>query len=459
MQTRHRTPSVFNLSMVDVLCCALGCVILLWLLNLRNAKEEEAKVGLTSAQLKESRDEAGQLREQLARAEKQAQNLTAQLDATRSDRDRASQRAASTLQDLAGARARLADLDKESDALKTQAAAAAERLAQLTKQQRDLARDKADAARRIGNLEGLLRDKEDAAASASRRADALAERLQTAEEQAKQMRSQADSAAGLRGKLTATEARARQLEIESAERKKELADYVRRLDLLQGEKRQLADEARRARLAFENRFEGVELTGRRVVFLVDMSGSMELVDDKTPAPGKWSGVRATLLKILRSLVELEKFQVILFSDRVLFPLGPEGGWIDFDPKASADRVATALSAVKPRGDTDMHAALKAAFRLRPSGLDTIYLLSDGLPNIGEGLSAEAARKLSDPERAAILSQFIRRLLKTDWNAERAGQKRVRINTIGFFYESPDVGAFLWALARENYGSFVGMSRP
>ena len=36
---------------------------------------------------------------------------------------------------------------------------------------------------------------------------------------------------------------------------------------------------------------------------------------------------------------------------------------------------------------------------------------------------------------------------------------VRINAVGFFYESPDVGAFLWALARENEGSFVGMSKP
>ena len=29
----------------------------------------------------------------------------------------------------------------------------------------------------------------------------------------------------------------------------------------------------------------------------------------------------------------------------------------------------------------------------------------------------------------------------------------------FWAESPDVGAFLWALARENEGSFVGMSKP
>ena len=45
MRARHRIPSVFNLSMVDVLCCALGCVILLWLVNLREAKQKAAQAG------------------------------------------------------------------------------------------------------------------------------------------------------------------------------------------------------------------------------------------------------------------------------------------------------------------------------------------------------------------------------------------------------------------------------
>jgi hypothetical protein len=36
---------------------------------------------------------------------------------------------------------------------------------------------------------------------------------------------------------------------------------------------------------------------------------------------------------------------------------------------------------------------------------------------------------------------------------------VRVNAVGFYYESPDVGAFLWALTRENDGGFVGMSKP
>src|SRR5262249_57905205 len=100
----------------------------------------------------------------------------------------------------------------------------------------------------------------------------------------------------------------------------------------------------------------------------------------------------------------------------------------------------------------------AAFAFRPDGLDTIYILSDGLPNMGEGLTADDARRLNDNQQADVLSKFIRNKLKIDWNRPIRG-KRVRINTIGFFYESPDVGAFLWALARENDGSFVGMSKP
>src|SRR5262245_32634165 len=54
MRTRHRIPTIFNLSMVDVLCCALGCVILLWLLNLREAKQRAEVAGQTSVELAKS---------------------------------------------------------------------------------------------------------------------------------------------------------------------------------------------------------------------------------------------------------------------------------------------------------------------------------------------------------------------------------------------------------------------
>ncbi len=67
--------------------------------------------------------------------------------------------------------------------------------------------------------------------------------------------------------------------------------------------------------------------------------------------------------------------------------------------------------------------------------------------------------MKDSEKSAYLGQHVRRTLRETWNREATGQTRVRINAIGFYFDSPEVGAFLWALAREHDGSFVGMSKP
>ena len=101
-------------------------------------------------------------------------------------------------------------------------------------------------------------------------------------------------------------------------------------------------------------------------------------------------------------------------------------------------------------------------RERASGLDAVYLFSDGLPTSGPGLTfAEQNRQpaLSEIERGEKLGKHIRKTLNDDWNRSLLAHPRVKIHAIGFYFDSPDVGAFLWALSRENDGSFVGMSRP
>src|SRR5262249_7968826 len=145
---------------------------------------------------------------------------------------------------------------------------------------------------------------------------------------------------------------------------------------------------------------------------------------------------------------------------IIYPLGSDGQWLDFDPAASPDRVRRVISNTAPQGGTNMFLPMESAFAMRAKGLDTIYLLSDGLPNEGPGLSAaDQARNLNEQHRGEILGKTIRAILKQKWNRSETGKPQVRINSIGFFYESPDVGAFLWALSRENDGSFVGMSKP
>src|SRR5213080_4117330 len=79
MATRHRIPTIFNLSMVDVLCCALGCVILLWLLNLRVAKEKAEEAGDSNLLLAATRTERDQLQDDSDRYRKQLAEQTEQI--------------------------------------------------------------------------------------------------------------------------------------------------------------------------------------------------------------------------------------------------------------------------------------------------------------------------------------------------------------------------------------------
>src|SRR5579885_2969479 len=444
MRVRHRIPSVFNLSMVDVLCCALGCVILLWLLNLREAKQKAAQAGRADEQVLALRRDLDAARSQLAdltgryaAAQEQLSESERRANAVRAQLDAAETETRHTADLLKQARA---EHEKDMASLK----AGDEMLARRTRELADLEKKRGAAADRAAALEGQLRDRSADAATAARRADDLAARVKDAEARVKDYRD----------KLAAEESLARGLAKEMGQRDRDLDRYKKDLAAARGssaarevEKKGLVAAAERERLAADNRFAGIQLTGRRVVFLVDMSGSMEYVDEKTVAPEKWSGVRETLAKIMRSLPELEKYQVILFSDTVRFLFDGEEGWLDYDGK-SAGRATAALWKVKPKGGTNMYAAFDAAFRFRAQGLDTIYLLSDGLPNMGEGLTAEQAQGLKETEQADILSKYVRRKLRADWNREIRGQGRVRINAVGFFYESPDVGAFLWALTRE-----------
>jgi predicted nucleic acid-binding Zn-ribbon protein len=516
MRIRHRIPTIFNLSMVDMLCCALGCVILLWLGKLLEAKLQAQNAIDLAARAGETNTELTRTRKQLEDEQHRAKDLTVQLRKSRGDLDSTTHRAdeAENERDrfhrdldaareritdldktIAGMRSRVTDLDKAMTALRRQLTDTDERLAKKTQERDALAKEMAATERRVLDLEKEVRERDDQAKTAARRADGLAESLTDREARLRKTQALADlvpalrdEAKGYRTKLATMEARVALLEKDITDRKKDLTnssqslkdlegtklalerqlalrtraleDANRDVQLLRTDKKTLGDELVRVRAAADNRFAGISLTGRRVIFMVDMSGSMELVDEKTPAPEKWSGVRETVNKIMRSLTDLEKFQVIIFAEKTSFLLGNEGTWLTYDPRTSPEQVTRALAAIKPQGATNMYSAFEAAFRYRAQGLDTIYLLSDGLPNAGEGIDPDEAKKLKETELSEILGNYIRKTLKGSWNRSAAGGRpRVRINSIGFFYESPDVGAFLWALSRENDGSFVGMSKP
>jgi hypothetical protein len=595
MRIRHRVPTVFTLSMLDVFCCALGCVIFLWLYNEKLAKERFIKAGQTEDRLSQTQNDlvsaqsliealkkdladarqmlvdrlaqldqtqsklaateatAGSLRKDLTESRQFAAARAAELESARKDLNDARSRAEMLTKDLATSKQSLATLTAERDqtrkdlseakelmskatdalrALQTKADTAAELLSKTTKEREKLSTDMAKLAadkkkeedkltaeladlmarkkkeeeraaaladvlakktkeldqlsanqaalqgqmksnetslsatnKRMLELETLVRAKDEKLTSSMTRIKTLEDQLHDADALIKNLRTAANSLSNTKTDLEqqnkkwlAAETRVKELERDLVNRKELMLDVQGQIEALKIQKREVDDQVARIRLAADNRFAGIQLTGRRVIFLIDISGSMVYVDEKTRAPEKWTAVIETTVKLLKSLPDLEKFQVIVFSDSARFLFSDKSEWIDFDSSTSdrtIDKVRRALEATEVDGNTNMYAGFEKAFEFRAKGLDTIYLLSDGLPNLGPLALQDQDRPLSATEREEKLGKYVRAILKQRWNRE----PKVKINSIGFFYESPDLGAFLWALSRENDGSFVGMSKP
>jgi predicted nucleic acid-binding Zn-ribbon protein len=441
-----------------VFCCALGCVTLLWLLKTREAgiiSDEAANATTLLTETRGKLDESEKLAAlRLANAEKLAaaiDELNKQLALMRQERDKDAKHLAlveedlsKSKQDLAVAMTRAETLDKTMKGLTNKLTATDAELVKKRGELSDLTQQLELAKKLVNDLDVLVRNKEKARTEF--------------ESKLKESEKKLDEVTRSVGDMSKMQARIDQLEKDvKAERTKLDEANVTIIDL-QGTKAKLADKVNKLQIETENKFAGIATTGKNVVFLIDMSGSMERVDENTTAPDKWPGVRDTVCKVMRSLPDLEKFQVIMFSSKAQHLLETPD-WIPYEKEKSIDRVHKAMTAVKPTGDTNLYSGLEEAFKYRDKGMDTIYFFSDGLPTSGPGLTAAQERTItSETERTVILSRHIRRTLTTTWNQSRDG-KKVRINSIGFFYESPEVGAFLWALSRENDGSFVGMSRP
>jgi len=165
-------------------------------------------------------------------------------------------------------------------------------------------------------------------------------------------------------------------------------------------------------------YHGVPVLSNRMVFLVDISGSMGEV---TGAESRMEQSKKELLRVLGQLGKDAQVNMVFFDDRIepwkkaLVPIRP------------SLREAQALVAkIAPRGSTNIFDALDAAFQMKDA--DTFYLLSDGEPTNGRIVDTED-----------ILHE-IRKMNRL---------RQIVIHTISF-----GASPFLKALAAQNGGQYV-----
>jgi hypothetical protein len=175
-----------------------------------------------------------------------------------------------------------------------------------------------------------------------------------------------------------------------------------------------------------------KVKSKRVLFILDVSGSMNTGTDL--------GTRLAIVKrelgnvFEAQLDDKARFNVMVYSDEVTL-------WKKGTVKASRSsrqKARKMVDKLKADGLTATHTALEKAFQI--DDIDTIYLLSDGVPSKG-------AQTITD----AITSDVRR------WNRARG----IVVHTIallagenpGDVQDKPGATEFMRALAEENGGTF------
>jgi hypothetical protein len=177
-------------------------------------------------------------------------------------------------------------------------------------------------------------------------------------------------------------------------------------------------------------FFGIRLRGERIVFAIDVSGSMAqptapdgtTTDPELRGASRMEVAKAELSRALKALPEAVAFDVITFDSSVRsFGRGPE--------PATPARLKKALEFVarlRPGSQTNLWDALERA--LGHADVDTLVVLSDGEPNVGGVV-----------QPAAILKTF----------AARNRWRGIRVHAIAFGLEL----GVLEGLARQSGGLY------
>lgn len=166
------------------------------------------------------------------------------------------------------------------------------------------------------------------------------------------------------------------------------ADLISKSEL---RKRVKEEEMRRLKKRSKASFFGIKIISKRVVFIIDVSGSMNepmrtrYVNQSTGETRMSVAIRE-LQKAIDSLDRGALFNIIPFSSGV--DLWLDEGVSGSDQK-TRDEAKEYVGKLGANGGTNIYGAVEAAFRDKE--VDTIFVLSDGEPSVGDELDPRVIR--------------------------------------------------------------------
>ena len=204
---------------------------------------------------------------------------------------------------------------------------------------------------------------------------------------------------------------------------------------------------------------GMRVEGKHIGILIDKSASMmgdnlievlsklALPDNKKIASAKWRRTRRVANWLLARLPQTSKVSVVAFSDTAsvlgMRPVNTAGA------SGSLKAIAKQIGEIVPDGGTNLQDGLATMMKANPD-LTDLYLITDGLPTLGEGLPLKCRNFISSKKS---ISSDCRQLLFLE--TVKRGPRGVTVNVILLPIEGdPFAPSLYWSWTNSNGGTFL-----
>ena len=203
---------------------------------------------------------------------------------------------------------------------------------------------------------------------------------------------------------------------------------------------------------------GLRLGGDNVLILVDSSASMldETIvnvlrrknmsaDLKRQAP-KWGRTLAIAQWVVANLPLSSDFQMLSFNDEVEPVMGDDiNTWYEVADRVSVASAVQGVNKVVPKNGTNLEKVFEVAMKMTPKP-DNIFILTDGLPTLGDG--SPNSGSITGADRYRVFQKAVQKL-----------SPGIPVNTMLLPLEGDNyaAGAY-WSLAIRSQGSFVTPAR-
>ncbi|WP_372368439.1 VWA domain-containing protein [Candidatus Uabimicrobium sp. HlEnr_7] len=477
---KQREISVFSISFIDVFCCALGAMILIFVINSQHlnntVKSSVEKYRQKAAEAKQERNLARKSREEAQKARDLANQTrdiaeSAEKDALRSkylaekaskealEKAHAAQQAiqqAKTAQNQAQVatqklrktqiRSEIVnqDLQKKNQLLKEKNQA----LEAITQQKEISNKELQNLMAQYKKLQQLydvsqkarkeLRENATEVASQNKslqeRVSDSRQQKQIAQQQLDEINSAsqkiADQNKTLISRLESKEQQLKDIEAQIKQREQEIEQKEDAIETLEETLKKKGDKS----------LFGIKLKYKRIVFLLDKSGSI--------ISNHWKKVIIDTCEEVLQHCEVDEFAVVAFSSNMKFYPKSKGLMAAGDEQNKNNAVHWLKRKLRFGGSTYVHEALRIAYE-DYGNLDAIFLLTDGLPYAPKQSSSDLQKQILD---------YIRK--------KQGSGSKTRIITIAIGYpptedgkkektQYADIYKYLHTLSELTNGQYVG----